>query len=134
MDDDSLVSALNSLKLAPSRPVGSALNPVAVLVDTSDLLLECLNDLKHAKSIAVDLEGVNLSRDGRLSLLQMYRNGSSSCWIIDVTVLEHEAFEAPKGTRSSIKSILGDIAVRKVSLSLIKSSTTQKLTFRCHHC
>lgn len=110
---DSLTAAPALLKLNSA----TASSPVAILVDTPELLSKCIDDLESATKIAVDLEGVDLCSTGRLCLLQLYGAGSSAVWVVDVTVLGKQAFEVPEGGKGpSLKEILEDTGVRKVRL------------------
>ena len=93
-----------------------------VLVDTSDSLRNCLSvinplPLQAPVHIAVDLEGVKLCRDGRLSIIQLFVKGSDTVWLIDVTTLGNVAFDTVDEQGRSLRGFLEDPTVVKVSLT-----------------
>lgn len=97
--------------------------PVISLVDTIALLEQCIADISGTSEhpvtcMAIDLEGVNLSREGRLSLLQIMPNTSDNIWIVDVTVLGSIAFSHLDAEGRSLKSILQDASTEKVRPTL----------------
>ena len=98
--------------------------PTAVLVDTVALLATCLADLSTHAIIAVDLEGVELCRTGRVCLLQLFGEGSRFIWVIDVTVLGSSAFAGIPGfgNLGSLRAILQDPQVQKVNLLCVLHS------------
>ena len=60
--------------------------PDTVLVDTYDKLHACLKDVEYIPtpaSVAVDLEGVDLGRHGRISIMQLHAQRSNTVWLID---------------------------------------------------
>ncbi|KAF9528395.1 ribonuclease H-like domain-containing protein [Crepidotus variabilis] len=86
------------------------------LVDTTVLLDSCLLDITSLSTtkLAVDLEGVNLCRDGTISLLQILSVASQTIWIIDVTVLGVLAFSHSNLNGDTLKSVLEGSQVTKV--------------------
>ncbi|TFK73376.1 hypothetical protein BDN72DRAFT_761787 [Pluteus cervinus] len=66
--------------------------------------------------LAVDLEGVHLSREGSVCILQILRVGSNRVWLIDVTTLGAKAFEEKDHRGISLREVL-------------ESPKTQKLFF-----
>lgn len=94
---------------------GTIANPSATLADTIPLLVTCVNELTSATEIAVNLEGINLCRDGRLCLLQLYAKDATDIWVVDIVVLGKTAFDDHQGTAgNSLRSILEDPQVTKV--------------------
>lgn len=99
---------------------------VITLADTPELISACLADIapvnqnKAEISLAVDLEGINLCRTGKLCILQIKSNASptGTIWLIDVTTLGSQAFEAADPAGRTLKSILEDPAIKKVSAAL----------------
>ena len=87
------------------------------LVDTLELLDLCLDDIasKSVSRLAVDLEGIDLSRNGTISLVQIISNLSTSVWVIDVFVLGAEAFSHMSPQGQSLKSVLEDSETTKAS-------------------
>jgi len=86
------------------------------LVDTLDLLDLCLNDItsKSVSRLAVDLEGIDLSRNGTISLIQIISNSSTSVWVVDVFTLGAEAFSHTNPQGQSLKSVLEDSETMKI--------------------
>lgn len=94
------------------------------LVDTVPALHVCLGEIFPASAavptsvpptLAVDLEGTNLCREGTVSIIQVMRVGSDKVWLIDVTVLGQEAFECKDVLGVNLRTILEDSRVTKVS-------------------
>jgi exonuclease 3'-5' domain-containing protein 1 len=71
-------------------------------------------------SIYVDLEGINLSREGTISILQFYVLPDDHTYLIDVHRLKESAFSTTgKNTKSCLKAILeaGNIPKKSSSIS-----------------
>lgn len=87
------------------------------VVDSLLLLNQCIDDLssEHATQLAVDLEGVNLDRKGRLSLIQILADTSNTIWLVDVTTLGATAFVHRDAEGRSLHSILEGLATQKVT-------------------
>lgn len=66
-------------------------------------------------SLAVDIEGVDLCRYGRVSIMQIMSNLSGKVWLIDVTTLGREAFDYTDPDGRSLRGILEGEEIRKVS-------------------
>ncbi|KAF8623361.1 hypothetical protein AX17_007439 [Amanita inopinata Kibby_2008] len=83
-----------------------------VLVNTLELLHDCLADISPIPPpnrpyyLAVDVEGVNLCRRGRISILQLQSSLSDVVWLVDVTVLGAQAFEEVDEQGRSLRSVL----------------------------
>ena len=96
-----------------------------VLVDNVDSLRGCLSVINPLPSpgspvhshIAMDLEGVDLCRDGRLSIIQLFVKDSDTVWLIDITTLGNVAFNDVDEQGRSLRSLLEDPTVIKVSLT-----------------
>ena len=56
------------------------------LIDQKDQIQEVIAMLKAKKLLAVDCEGVNLGRDGSLTLLQI-SSDDSPCYLFDIQVM-----------------------------------------------
>ncbi|XP_066934835.1 piRNA biogenesis protein EXD1-like [Clytia hemisphaerica] len=56
-------------------------------------LREACNHLKNAKELAVDCEGVELGRDGKMTLIQLLSDDEDTVFLIDVLVLGEDAFK-----------------------------------------
>ncbi|PPQ80271.1 hypothetical protein CVT24_006603 [Panaeolus cyanescens] len=90
-----------------------------VFVDTPTTLIDCLEDISspngtHARDLAIDLEGVNLSRDGRIAIIQIVAKGSTTVWIVDVTTLGQHAFNHCSPNGQSLRGILEDANITKL--------------------
>ena len=91
-----------------------------VLVNTIELLHECLADISpipvsnHPNYLAVDIEGVNLSRRGRICIVQLQSSLSRVVWLVDVTVLGAQAFDEVDEEGRSLRSILQRPNIQKV--------------------
>lgn len=108
-----LLEHFGQLKLdAEVKPTSS--KPEIILVNTIPLLKDMVLDLVKATNIAVDLEGINLCRDGKLSLIQLYAQNSSRVYVVHVTVLKEKAFLPHGDSNDSLKSILEDPRIQKV--------------------
>jgi hypothetical protein len=90
------------------------------LVDTLPILDECLAEISPLVapsipiSLAIDIEGVDLCRYGRVAILQIMSNSSPTVWLIDVTVLGREAFDHIDTHGRSLRAILENANIRKV--------------------
>ncbi|KAH6918215.1 ribonuclease H-like domain-containing protein [Coprinopsis sp. MPI-PUGE-AT-0042] len=90
------------------------------LVDTLQGVEECVADLHPLPpvgptlSIAVDVEGVDLSRHGRVSLIQMVKKGGNTIWLLDVTTLGRTAFEHEDEEGRSIRKVLESVEIKKI--------------------
>jgi hypothetical protein len=95
-----------------------------VLVDNYGGLLTLLYELTKLKvyaesgvpvAVAVDLEGVRLSRHGAIALLQMcLSTDPRTVYIVDVIALGVNAFEVATHSGTSIRRVLEDPVIRKV--------------------
>lgn len=65
-------------------------------------------------SIAVDIEGVRLCREGKVSIVQLLKEGGDTIWLLDVTTLGNIAFEHEDGEGRSIKKILESADIVKL--------------------
>lgn len=67
-------------------------------------------------SLYIDIEGINLSRSGSISLIQIYNHPSKHTYLIDIHVLRHLAFTTPgkKRRKKTLKTILESPIVPKV--------------------
>lgn len=87
------------------------------VVDSITLLEICLHDLasESVTSLSIDLEGVDLCRYGRLSLIQILANKADTIWLIDVTTLGATAFVHLDAEGRSLQAILESKATQKVT-------------------
>lgn len=90
-----------------------------VLVDTLPALSALIDSLKglprEPPSIYNDLEGVNLSRHGTISILQLYIHPTNKVYLIDVLVLKEKCFSTPATVGPlTLKDILESKSTPKV--------------------
>jgi exonuclease 3'-5' domain-containing protein 1 len=87
------------------------------LVDTPELLDLCLEDIAapSVSKLVIDLEGISLSRNGTISLLQILSNLSTSVWVIDIFNMGAEAFSHVSPHGQSLKAVLENSHTLKVS-------------------
>ena len=87
-----------------------------VFVATPEQLDACFIDIasNNASKVAIDLEGIDLCRNGRISILQLIAEGSDTIWLIDVTTIGRAAFEHQDTDGRSLKSILESRDITKV--------------------
>ena len=95
------------------------------LINSLDLIDHCVADLFGTASvnglteppvttIAIDLEGINLSRDGQVCIVQLKSNTSSTVWLLDITTLGQTAFDHEDSEGRSIRSLLESTTIKKV--------------------
>lgn len=89
-----------------------------MFIDTVGGLGELLDALAHlpacSPSLFIDLEGVNLSRHGTISILQIYASSVKKTFLIDVYTSRDEAFSHPASDGSNLRSILESPSIIKV--------------------
>lgn len=91
-----------------------------VLVDSTETLNECISDISPtiqtpSTKLAIDLEGVDLGRNGRIAILQIVAAHSDTIWLVDVTTLGSVAFEHADDEGRSLKAVLEGRETKKVS-------------------
>lgn len=96
------------------------------LVDTSAALcgvLDALDGLPtRPPSIYIDLEGENLSRQGTISILQLYVLPTKLTYLIDIHTLGNEAFTCRGPSGGTLKDILESPDIPKVILDVRNDS------------
>ncbi|KAI7085376.1 hypothetical protein KC356_g5917 [Hortaea werneckii] len=87
------------------------------IVDTKDLVVSMLGALVLPKglsnSVFVDMEGVNLSRHGSISLMQIYLPGSKDIFIVDIHALGAQAFVITGPQGNNLKNVLEGSEIQK---------------------
>lgn len=78
-----------------------------LLVDTVEKVKTAVNELLVSEYISVDIEGVNLCRTGRISIIQV-ANQSKFVYLFDITKLLNEAFDY------GLKEVLESSLITKV--------------------
>lgn len=88
-------------------------------VDSLSTLQELLDSLKvipdSSPPLFIDLEGVNLGRNGSISILSLYAVHKGIIYLVDVHTLEEAAFSSPQpGQDTSLRAILESPSIKKV--------------------
>ncbi|KAI4858725.1 ribonuclease H-like domain-containing protein [Hypoxylon rubiginosum] len=87
-------------------------------IDTKEALIVVLDTLEvlpaNPPSLYIDLEGVNLSRHGSISIFQLYVLPTKQTYLIDVRTLGSEAFTTPGSDGRTLKDILESETTPKV--------------------
>ncbi|EAU35396.1 predicted protein [Aspergillus terreus NIH2624] len=93
--------------------------PKVELVDSSATLRELLEDLSLIPSssppLFLDLEGVNLGRNGSISILSLYAVHKKTIYLVDVYKLGKAAFSNPQPDKhTSLRANLESPSIKKV--------------------
>ncbi|KAI7158022.1 hypothetical protein KC349_g5149 [Hortaea werneckii] len=108
---------LRRLDLNTPQPQDNQETPQVTIVDTKDQvasMLEALASLESSSnSIFVDMEGVNLSRHGSISLIQIYVPQCKDIFIIDIHTLGARAFDIPGPQDKTLKSVIESSEIEK---------------------
>ncbi|KAH7305050.1 exonuclease [Stachybotrys elegans] len=107
------------VNLAKSRDaISVADSPSLRLVDTTAALSEMVGLFKglptEPPSLYVDLEGVNLSRHGHVSILQIHVLPCRRTYLVDIHLLHDKAFSTPADNGYTLKEILESGSIPKV--------------------
>lgn len=91
-------------------------SPVIVteITGIDDLLETIYASATDPPSLYIDLEGVNLSRNGTISLMQIYIMPCDTTYLIDVHVLRAEAFTHTTSLGKTLKEVLEAPSIPKV--------------------
>ena len=96
------------------------------LIDTTDALAKLMDKIANLPtnppSLYLDLEGVNLSRTGSVSILQLFVVPEGHVYLIDIHVLNSVAFTTAGTAGKKFKHILEDPAIPKVFFDVRKDS------------
>ncbi|KAF8878162.1 ribonuclease H-like domain-containing protein [Gymnopilus junonius] len=92
------------------------MSPAIRLVDSTSILEECLADISSPDitQLAIDLEGVDLCRHGRIAILQIFANASNTIWLVDITTLGKSAFDHKDGEERCLKDVLQSSNTTKI--------------------
>lgn len=105
-----IIKSLDALDLTDD------VNPI--MVDTTAVLSKIIGLLTglptEPPSLYVDLEGVNLSRHGSVSILQLYVLPSERTYLIDIHLLRDKAFSTRASSGCTLKEILESSTIPKV--------------------
>ncbi|PGH34141.1 hypothetical protein GX50_03010 [[Emmonsia] crescens] len=88
------------------------------VIDTSSSLIELIDSLvnlpTNPPSLYIDLEGIKLSREGSISILQLFNHPKEHVNLVDIHLLGETAFTTTGTDGKSLKSILECTATPKV--------------------
>ncbi|RMZ30118.1 hypothetical protein D0859_05785 [Hortaea werneckii] len=108
---------LRRLDLNTPQPQGDKETTRVTIVDTEDQIVSMLEALASLESfsnnIFVDMEGVNLSRYGSISLMQIYVPESTDIFIVDIHTLGTQAFDITGPQGNTLGNLLEGIEVTK---------------------
>ena len=95
-----------------------AVNMDVTIVDSKPSVVSLIDHLEliptQPPSLYLDVEGVNLSRHGSISIIQLFVLPKNQVFLIDVLVLGEEAFSTSNGSGTNLRSILESALVPKV--------------------
>ncbi|EEH33503.1 hypothetical protein PAAG_04553 [Paracoccidioides lutzii Pb01] len=88
------------------------------IIDNSSSLIKLIDTIDtlptSPPSLYIDLEGISLSREGRISILQLFNHPKNHLYLVDIHVLGHEAFTTAAANGKSLRTILESPDVPKV--------------------
>jgi len=88
------------------------------LVDTPEAVAHLVDSLLglpiSPSSLYLDIEGVNLSRLGSVSILQILVLPCDKTYLVDIHILKNEAFTAAGETGQTLKNVLESATIPKV--------------------
>ncbi|KAL3587586.1 hypothetical protein FPOAC2_13483 [Fusarium poae] len=109
-DLDTVTQRLTTVKLEDK--------PAVIFVNNATAIAELVDSLDGPPtvhpSIFIDLEGVNLSRHGTISIMQVYYLPRKCTYLIDVYTLGDKCFSTPGRNGRTLKEILESDSVTKV--------------------
>ena len=95
-----------------------AVNMEVTLIDSKPSVISLIDHLEHIPtqppSLYLDVEGVNLSRHGSISVVQLFVLPKNHVFLIDVFVLGEDAFSTSNSSGTNLRSILESALVPKV--------------------
>lgn len=120
-DGDAVINIANGLEktqLHDALPSGLVDSPAAIVS-----LVDSLSNLpNHPPSIYVDIEGVNLSRHGSISILQIHILPANETYLVDVHTLGEGAFSTVATNGDTLKSIFESEAILKAFFDIRNDS------------
>lgn len=77
--------------------------------------LETIHDIPTAMpSLYIDIEGIDLSRHGSISILQVYVHPADKTYLLDIHSLQGNAFSTPNSRGTTLKKVLESNEIKKV--------------------
>jgi exonuclease 3'-5' domain-containing protein 1 len=111
-------------------------DPAPKIIDITTAIGEVVGMLtnipNNPPSIYVDLEGINLSRHGSISIIQIYLLPRNELYLIDVHTLGKEAFSQPCSSGQTLKGILEDKNIQKAFFDVRNDSDALYAHFGVH--
>ena len=108
---------MGKLELRESGAQNTSRLTTAVMVDTPAAVKSLVDALAHLQksfgSIYMDLEGINLSRHGSISLIQIFVPSCEQTFIVDIHILGMTAFDTIGSQGKSLKDALESKTVKK---------------------
>ena len=88
------------------------------VVDSPAQVVSLLNQLEnlptHPPSLYFDIEGVNLSRHGSITIIQLFHLPQNEVFLVDICMLQETAFDTANQSGTTFRSILESASVPKV--------------------
>jgi exonuclease 3'-5' domain-containing protein 1 len=104
----------------------SILGQLTPLIDTERSITELMDTIQKLPTtppcLYVDLEGVQLSRKGTISILQILVLPTNDTHLIDIHVLQDKAFTTPGSTGLTLKDVLESSTIPKVFFDVRRDS------------
>ncbi|KAL9634692.1 MAG: hypothetical protein Q9164_003946 [Protoblastenia rupestris] len=100
------------------------------LIDTTAAIAQLIDNITNLPisppSLFIDLEGINLSRNGSLSLIQLLANPQNHTYLIDVHVLGNAVFTTPgiRNGMTTLKNIFESAHTPKIFFDVRNDSDT----------
>lgn len=112
VQDDAVISSLaNDLARSTVKEAYQLIDSVEAV----STFIEKLIDLPTSPpSLYIDLEGVNLSRQGSISIIQIHVAPRNETYLIDIHTLGAKAFDTRGGLDQTLRSILQSTMIPKV--------------------
>lgn len=92
-------------------------DPSPKIIDTTTAIGELVGLLadvpNYPPSLYIDLEGINLSRHGSISIMQIFSLPRNEVYLVDVHTLGQGAFLHPSASGATLKGILEDENIQK---------------------
>ena len=97
------------------------------MVSTTEAIADMLITLTalptSSPSLFLDLEGVNLSREGSISIMQIFAKPNNHVYLVDIHTLGAAAFTTPvTASETTLKTLLEDITIPKVFFDIRNDS------------
>ncbi|KAL3466891.1 ribonuclease H-like domain-containing protein [Aspergillus heterothallicus] len=108
----------------------------ASVVDTPAAVSDLVDQLKDASnnppSLYLDLEGINLSRHGSISIMQIFVLPKNEVFLVDIFTLGQQAFSTLSRSGTTLKAILEDASIHKAFFDVRNDSDALYAQFGIH--